>query len=81
MPASQLMGEPGPGGRFGEFGGCFVPEALVPACQDLERHFRAAWADPGFKARYNAVLADYAGRPSALTECHNLSERLGLRVL
>ena len=47
----------------------------------LERHFRAAWADPDFKARYNAVLADYAGRPSALTECHNLSERLGLRGL
>jgi len=75
------MGEPGPTGRFGEFGGCFVPEALVPACQDLERHFRAAWSDAGFRDRYRSVLRDYAGRPSALTECANLSEQLGVRVL
>jgi tryptophan synthase beta chain len=79
--SAQLMGEPSPGGRFGEFGGRFVPEALVPACQDLERDFRAAWADSDFKARYHAILRDYAGRPSALTECHSLSSHLGLRVL
>jgi tryptophan synthase beta chain len=76
-----VMGEPGPGGRFGRFGGRFVPEALVPACQDLERDFRAAWSNPRFRERYNGLLCDYAGRPSALTECHNLSERLGVRVL
>jgi tryptophan synthase beta chain len=75
------MGEPDARGRFGNFGGRFVPEALVPACQDLERDFRAAWSDPVFKERYHAVLRDYAGRPSVLTECHNLSEQLGLRVL
>jgi tryptophan synthase beta chain len=78
---ASLMGEPAPGGRFGSFGGCFVPEALVPACQDLERDFRAAWSDPRFRDRYNGLLRDYAGRPSTLTECHNLSERLGVRVL
>ena len=43
------MGEPGADGRFGRFGGRFVPEALVPACQDLEREFRAAWSNPAFK--------------------------------
>jgi tryptophan synthase beta chain len=75
------MGEPTSGGRFGRFGGFFVPEALVPACQDLERDFRAAWSDPRFKDRYNDLLRDYAGRPSALTECHNLSKELGVRVL
>ncbi len=75
------MGEPTSGGRFGRFGGFFVPEALVPACQDLERDFRAAWSNPGFKERYNDLLRDYAGRPSALTECHNLSKELGVRVL
>jgi tryptophan synthase beta chain len=75
------MGEPDSTGRFGSFGGRFVPEALVPACQDLEREFRAAWSNPGFKRRYDAVLQDYAGRPSALTECQNFSERLGVRVL
>jgi tryptophan synthase beta chain len=76
-----LMGEPGADGRFGRFGGRFVPEALVPACQDLEREFRAAWSNPAFKARYNDLLRDYAGRPSALTECHNLSKELGVRLL
>jgi tryptophan synthase beta chain len=78
---ASLMGEPAPGGRYGSFGGCFVPEALVPACQDLERDFRAAWSNPRFRDRYNSLLRDYAGRPSTLTECHNLSERLGVRVL
>ena len=44
------MGDPGPTGRFGEFGGRFVPESLVPACIELEAAFRAAWADPAFHA-------------------------------
>jgi tryptophan synthase beta chain len=79
--ATDVMGEPTSGGRFGSFGGRFVPEALVPACQDLERDFRAAWSNPRFRRRYDDLLRDYAGRPSALTECHNLSEHLGVRVL
>ncbi len=53
----QLMGEPDSTGRFGNFGGRFVPEALVPACQDLERDFRASWSNDAFKERYNAVAA------------------------
>jgi tryptophan synthase beta chain len=77
----RLMGEPDATGRFGNFGGRFVPEALVPACQDLERDFRASWSNGAFRERYNTILRDYAGRPSALTECENLSERLGVRVL
>ena len=40
-----LMGEPDASGRFGDFGGRFVPEALVPACQELEKAFRTAWSD------------------------------------
>ena len=69
------------GGRFGEFGGRFVPEPLVPACEELEAAFRAAWADEEFRGELNRLLADYAGRPSPLTECHRLSEVLGLRLL
>jgi tryptophan synthase beta chain len=68
-------------GRFGEFGGRFVPETLVPACEELEAAFREAWADPGFRSELAAALRDYAGRPSPLTECHNLGARLGLRLL
>ncbi len=76
-----VMGEPTPEGRFGEFGGRFVPETLVPACLELESAFRAAWGDEAFRAELDTLLRDYAGRPSPLTECHRLSEELGLRLL
>jgi tryptophan synthase beta chain len=75
------MVEPGPDGRFGAFGGRFVPEALMPACLELEEAFRTAWSDSGFRHELDALLRDYAGRPSPLTEARNLSERLGVRVL
>ena len=68
-------------GRYGEFGGRFVPETLVPALEDLERDFRAAWADNGFRAEYADLLTNYAGRPTPVTECRRLSDRLGVRVL
>ena len=77
----SLMAEPSATGRFGEFGGRFVPETLVPACQELEEAFREAWADPGFRADLDYQLRQYAGRPSILTECANLSEQLGLRLI
>ena len=73
--------EPSSSGRFGEFGGRYVPETLVPACQELEAAFREAWADQSFRDELDALLADYAGRPSPITECHRLSAELGVRVL
>jgi tryptophan synthase beta chain len=76
-----LMGDPGPRGRFGSFGGRFVPEALVPACLRLEEAFRSAWADAGFRAGLAAMLRDYAGRPTPVTEAARLSGALGVRVL
>jgi tryptophan synthase beta chain len=76
-----VMGEPSAAGRFGEFGGRFVPESLMPACLELEEAFRAAWADPAFHDEYHAILRDYGGRPTPVTECHRLSQRLGVRVL
>ncbi|MET0420739.1 MAG: tryptophan synthase subunit beta [Acidimicrobiia bacterium] len=79
------LGPPGPEpvglGRFGDFGGRFVPETLVPALEQLEREFRAAWHDDEFRAEFAALLGSYAGRPTPVTECRNLSERLGVRVL
>ena len=75
------MGEPTAAGRFGEFGGRFVPETLVPACLELEAEFRDAWADPVYRLALHELLRDYAGRPSPLTECHRLSEELGVRML
>jgi tryptophan synthase beta chain len=75
------MSTPDSSGRFGEFGGRFVPEALIPACLELEAAFTTAWADPGFRAEYEGLLRTYANRPSPLMEAKNLSERLGVRVL
>ena len=75
------LAEPTPDGRFGQFGGRYVPETLVPACEDLEAAFREAWADPAFRTDLDDLLRDYAGRPSPLTECANLSEQLGCRLL
>ena len=77
----SFMGEPSSDGRFGEFGGRFVPETLMPACLELEQAFRDAWVDPGFRTELDDLLRDYAGRPSPLTECHRLGEELGLRLL
>jgi len=75
------MVTPGADGRFGEFGGRFVPETLIPACQELEAAFVDAWADPSFRKELDEVLREYAGRPSMITECHNLSEQLGIRLI
>lgn len=77
----MALAEPSSSGRFGEFGGRYVPETLVPACHELELAFRSAWGDPTFRNELDRLLADYAGRPSPLTECHRLSEELGVRVL
>ncbi|MEO5724127.1 MAG: tryptophan synthase subunit beta [Ilumatobacteraceae bacterium] len=75
------MGEPSSTGRFGEFGGRFVPETLVPACEELEQAFRVAWSDDAFRGELAALLRDYAGRPSIVTECANLGQQLGIRLL
>ena len=76
---------PGPppteAGRFGEYGGAFVPETLIPALEELEAEFRAAWVDDGFRAEFAELLGSYAGRPTPVTECRRLSEQLGVRVL
>jgi len=78
---TEIMGDPGPTGRFGQFGGRFVPESLVPACMELESAFRTAWADKEFHAEFEGILHNYGGRPTPVTECGRLSEELGIRVL
>jgi tryptophan synthase beta chain len=81
VTAAVRMGDPGPDGRFGEFGGRYLPESLVPACLELEQAFRVAWSDPAFRRRLDDLLRDYAGRPTPVTEAARLSEALGVRVL
>lgn len=77
----SILVTPSSDGRFGEFGGRFVPETLVPACQELEAAFHDAWSDSSFREELHQVLREYAGRPSMLTECYNLSEQLGIRLV
>ena len=59
-------------GRFGAFGGAYVPEILMPALEQLEAAFVEAQADPAFRAELDGLLATYAGRPTPLTRCRNL---------
>lgn len=71
---------------FGEFGGQYVPELLIPALDQLEQAFVDAMDDPSFKEELNSLLKDYLGRPTPLTECMNLplnvdgTKRDGVRI-
>ncbi|AEV83916.1 tryptophan synthase subunit beta [Actinoplanes sp. SE50] len=78
---AAAMEAPTATGRFGEFGGRYVPESLVPACAALAAAFREAWADPSFHERLARLRSEYAGRPTALTPAANLSAELGVTLL
>jgi tryptophan synthase beta chain len=64
-------------GRYGAYGGRYVPETLIPALDELESAYREAAADPAFQARLDDVLREFVGRPSRLSRAANLTERLG----
>jgi len=66
-------------GRFGRFGGCYVPEILVPALEQLEAAFLDARDDPAFGSELGGLLANYAGRPTPLTRCSNLPSNIFLK--
>ncbi len=67
-------------GYFGEFGGQYVPETLLPALVELEEAFAAASADKGFWEEFHGYMKDYVGRPTPLTHVKRLSEHLGIEV-
>jgi tryptophan synthase beta chain len=64
-------------GHFGEYGGRFVPEALIAALDELTAEFESAQVDPAFRAELNELLRDYTGRPSPLTEAPRFAEHAG----
>ncbi|MFZ4508584.1 MAG: pyridoxal-phosphate dependent enzyme, partial [Fimbriimonas sp.] len=76
-----MVTRPDARGRFGAFGGRYVPETLMPALEELEHEFDRAWADPEFRAEFDRYLREYVGRPSALTEARRLSDQTGLHVV
>ncbi len=64
------------GGHFGNFGGRFVPEMLIPALEELERAYLEAKKDKGFQEEFKKVLKDYSGRPTPLYFAENLTKQL-----
>ena len=77
LPSSadlQVSARPDDLGRFGRFGGQYVPDTLMPALAELEEAAAKAWKDPAFTGRLNELLRTYVGRPSPLYEAERLSE-------
>ncbi|MCU0632626.1 MAG: tryptophan synthase subunit beta [Methanolinea sp.] len=66
--------------RFGEYGGCFVPETLMAALEELEAGFRTIVPGDAFSREMHYYLHEYAGRMTPLTFCRNISSDLGCRV-
>jgi tryptophan synthase beta chain len=73
--------EGGGGGRFGPYGGRYVPETLMGALEDLAASYDEAAADPAFQKELAELLTSYAGRPTPLSEAPRLSASVGCRVL
>ncbi len=71
------MSFPDEQGRFGVFGGMYIPETLVPALQELIEAYQAAKRDPQFETEYKTYLRDYVGRPSLFYKAERLTARLG----
>jgi len=67
-------------GRFGPYGGRYVPETLIPALDALEEAFESARRDPAFQAELDGLLNNYVGRPSRLTEAPRFSALVGAPV-
>jgi tryptophan synthase beta chain len=62
---------------FGQFGGRYVAETLMPAVEELARAWPQAWADPTFVDEYRTILRDFVGRPTPLTEARRIHEAIG----
>ncbi|SNS08377.1 tryptophan synthase, beta chain [Sphingomonas laterariae] len=74
---NSLRNQPDARGHFGQFGGRYVAETLMPLILDLEREYRAAKADPAFQAEFDDLMKHYVGRPSPLYFAPRLTEHLG----
>ncbi len=81
MAEKFVVPEADAAGRFGEFGGRFVPETLMAPVEELTRAYAKARADAAFRRELHHLLTTYAGRPTPLTEAKRLSEELGARIL
>jgi tryptophan synthase beta chain len=80
-PAKHAPATEDGSGRFGPYGGRYVPEALIAALDQLTEVYESARADPEFRAEFERLLRDYANRPSLLYDATRFSEAVGARVL
>lgn len=76
LPPNSYRNMPDDRGHFGEFGGRYVAETLMPLVLDLEKHYRAAQADPAFEEQFNDLLEHYVGRPSPLYYAERLTDHV-----
>src|SRR5579863_7113168 len=76
-PNHAITQSPDAAGRFGEFGGRFVPETLMFAVEELERAYEAARGEESFQKELASLLKNFAGRPTPLFHARRLTERLG----
>ena len=67
-------------GRFGTYGGRYVPEVLIPALVELSDAWSRLRDDPGFRSELSELSTDFVGRPTPLTRAGRLSEELGYRI-
>ena len=67
-------------GRFGTYGGRYVPEVLIPALDELAAAWQELGSDPGFRSELDALLRDFVGRPTPLTHAERLSSELGYDI-
>lgn len=74
---NSLRAQPDERGHFGQFGGRYVAETLMPLILDLEREYRAAKTDPAFKAQFDGLMKHYVGRPSPLYFAERLTQHYG----
>jgi len=77
MRSSALKKEEHVPGRFGPYGGRYVPETLMAALEELEREYDKARRDKKFRAEFEQLLKEYAGRPTALFHAQRLTKELG----
>ena len=73
---NSFRNQPDENGHFGQFGGRYVAETLMPLVLDLERHYRLAKTDPAFQAQFDDLLEHYVGRPSPLYYAERLTEEV-----
>src|SRR4030042_674517 len=76
-----MIARPDARGYFGQYGGQFVPETLMPALSELEKAYAGASLDSAFQAQFEQLCRDYIGRPTPLYHARQLSARAGGAIL